>query len=1453
MADGLPAYWDRFSENFFRESFSSAAEATTSFSAWADKLHRRDLSDPELWSRRVVEWALWIFGAKLARASLRIDQTGIDDLSGCDSLKALLFFKDAMVDTDTALVLSLFGQAARPLLSSDALTKLLDEHEVDDESAILMHNSVFSDGIPGKIPATAAGWSAAASDILLGPFPAFQTTEVFMEKVTRLYGIAETQAPFFAKGAPDSSKMAVSPVDTPNSGQSQPHFRVSGRAHMAHLWKTLAEAPDNPRHVRSLVYSAHFLAHWSFMLRRRTLRGDEHKKIEAFIDAARAYLANVTDVSPETDAFGALRAVYDATVAGHICDMFTSVDILASVPADSTEWCLLTGFGLAPVPLDACAPLFGPVVHHKMSLFFEESARSAGVSAAQPVCTAGLLDYARSAVSSSTYSELTAEDGARLSALTDDLSGKLRPADVILYRNLSSLLAEPGSASGGLSLSAGIRLGAKIWFEALAYSAELDMYFAEPTFRDIESSPLDSKIYRWAELSSAGGLSPRRGTMWLGTIAGFAAVYVGYSVSYWTGLLLMALCYAIRGLIFMYKRSYAPRDGDTRWLDFIDKSASSAIATIKWATLSYGVGSMGRTSVEFGIAVFNSTTPTSFEIGEVLTPAEWYGMWFPDWTTFYGVYTNMPMTLVYGFCASAISSGVRNAGGLAGRFLGNQDAFRYYSSMAGHAAGWAYFGWSAVTDGGSSVITATFLGIAADMTYALTSFFAEVGVGDWQTIVSFMFNMLVAFSFSPFAKLQTAIKMAPKAVWMLRVACVAISGYIGRSYATASSKAKIEWKKLAVKLPVLLRQQFRDVRLLQGISIMAPPLLLLLSNELMEMDGEITENDLAAMVAGVVAVSSSPYGLAASAGAGAMIGATFRAYRAVYGMHGQTNTFPFVIRLQSIGITIALTGLIHTWFKLYEHGAKRSLSVVEILSKFDGEKLPGQDLFAHMVETFVGKPVPQVRGVGSFADYVSKLLSLGAGPFPTYYAIFSLIQPVVFSIVKNHRFLCRESFDSKGRYFNLLLDNMAAKIETWPSDAPQFISAVNRFVSVMQMKGQNTPQAHFEDLVKEIWEAFFVVRYQNDGNPYERSRLKATISSKYKDELGWVSDALFQLTITPLCTRDIDGNFFGKEGKKASPLDIKTVPFYVQLNLGSEKLGDGTTIFAMFKFVLEVFNKEWNPELDRLGDKEARKRLIDRVQTNLFAQSEAGKFSINVDNAYQIAFPNELDLRNRIERMRLFFSGNRQNATMTWISHKNYSANPDEYKYAADGSKTTEESKGGPAVGRPVATEIRKEIASRFETSPILIVATAPGYEKGAKWQQLNFPELANENFKPTIMSVMYFVTMVLFQQLFRDYIASAFADDSKFVLMQNELKTEEVMGMRAERTYGDVWVQLINDTAGSLVNAVNATRVDTDGRVETGGDSDLGGAPSLDATNNFNGSLFAITTMYNLPSSKSL
>ena len=1103
------------------------------------------------------------------------------------------------------------------------------------------------------------------------------------------------------------------------------------------------------------------------------------------------------------------------------------MDILASVPADSTEWCLLTGFGLVPVPLDACAPLFGPVVHHKMSLFFEESAKSAGVSAAQPVCTAGLLDYARSAVSSSTYSELTAEDGARLSALTDDLSGKLRPADLILYRHMSSLLAEPGSASDGLSLSAGIRLGAKIWFEALAFSAKRDAYFAEPTVRDVESSPLESKIYRWAEMSTAGGLLPRRGSMWLGTIAGFAAVYVGYSVSYWTVLLLLALCYAIRGLIFMYKRSYAPRDGDTRWLDFIDKSASSAIATIKWATLSYGFGGMGRTIVEFGIAMFSSTTPTSFEIGKVLSPADTYGFWWPDSTTFYGVYTNMVWTLIYGFCASAISSGVRNAGGLAGRFLGNQEAFQYYSSMAGHAAGWAYFGWSAVTDGGSSVMASTFVGIAADMTYALTSFFTEFGVGDWQTMVSFTFNMLFAFSFTPFATILKTIQVGPKAVWMLRAACLAISSYVARSYATASTKAKIELKKLAVKLPELLRQQFRDVRLLQGISIMAPPLLLLLSNELMEMDGEITENDLAAMVAGVVAVSSSPYGLAYSVGAGAMSGAAFRAYRAFYGMHGQTNTFQFVIRLQSIGIAIALTGLIHTCFKLYEHGAKRRLSVVEMLSKLDRtEKLPGQDLFADMVETVVGQPVTQVKGIGSFADYVSKLLSLGAGPFPTYYAIFKVLQPIVFSVVKNHRVLCRESFNSKGRYFNLLLDNMAAKIETWPSDAPQFIGAVDTFVNVMRMRAQNSRQpyleADFKDLAKEIWEAFFVVRYQNDGEPYERSRLRATISSKYKDELGWVSDALFQLKNTPLCTRDIDGKFFGKEGIEASPLDIKTVPFYVQLNLGSEQLGDGTTIFVMFKFVLEVFKEEWNPQLDRLGDKRARKRLIDRVQTDLFTQSNKGNFEIKVLNAYQSTFPEESgsqrEIRTRIKRMSLFFSQNRQNATMTWISHKNYSANPDEYKYAADGSKSTEESKGGPAVGRPVATEIQREIASRFETSPILIVATAPGYEKGAKWQQLNFLELANENFKPTIMSVLYFVTMVLFQQLFRDYIASAVADDANFVLMQNELKTEEVFGMQAERTYGDVWVQLINDTAGNLVDAVNSTRVDTDGRVETGG-----------------------------------
>ena len=40
---------------------------------------------------------------------------------------------------------------------------------------------------------------------------------------------------------------------------------------------------------------------------------------------------------------------------------------------------------------------------------------------------------------------------------------------------------------------------------------------------------------------------------------------------------------------------------------------------------------------------------------------------------------------------------------------------------------------------------------------------------------------------------------------------------------------------------------------------------------------------------------------------------------------------------------------------------------------------------------------------------------------------------------------------------------------------------------------------------------------------------------------------------------------------------------------------------------------------------------------------------------------------------------------------------------------------------------------------------------------------------------------------------------------------------------------------------------------LKPGGDSDLGGVPDLDATHNFNGSLFAITTMYNFPPSKSI
>ena len=85
------------------------------------------------------------------------------------------------------------------------------------------------------------------------------------------------------------------------------------------------------------------------------------------------------------------------------------------------------------------------------------------------------------------------------------------------------------------------------------------------------------------------------------------------------------------------------------------------------------------------------------------------------------------------------------------------------------------------------------------------------------------------------------------------------------------------------------------------------------------------------------------------------------------------------------------------------------------------------------------------------------------------------------------------------------------------------------------MRAQNSRQpyleADFKDLAKEIWEAFFVVRYQNDGEPYERSRLRATISSKYKDELGWVSDALFQLKNTRLFAPVISmANFLVRRG-----------------------------------------------------------------------------------------------------------------------------------------------------------------------------------------------------------------------------------------------------------------------------------------------------------------------------------
>jgi len=1380
MADGLPAYWDRFSEKFFRESFSSAAEATASFSAWADELHRRDLSDPELRSRRVVEWALWIFGAKLARASLRIDQTGIDDLSGCDSLKALLFFKDAMVDTDTALVLSLFGQAARPLLSSDALTELLDEHEVDDESAILMHNSVFSDGIPGKIPATAAGWSAAASEILLGPFPAFQTTEVFMEKVTRLYGIAETQAPFFAKGAPGSSKMAVSPVDTPNSGQSQPHFRVSGRAHMAHLWKTLAEAPDNPRHVRSLVYSAHFLAHWSFMLRRRTLRGDEHKKIEAFIDAARAYLANVTDVSPETDAFGALRAVYDATVAGHICDMFTSVDILASVPADSTEWCLLTGFGLAPVPLDACAPLFGPVVHHKMSLFFEESARSAGVSAAQPVCTAGLLDYARSAVSSSTYSELTAEDGARLSALTDDLSGKLRPADLILYRHMSSMFE---LSPGAVSLSTGIRAGVKLWFNALAHSAELDAYDFDTPLVDVKR--LDSQVFPWATVAStASRLLPRRATMWAGTVAGFLAIYSGIS-----GLVIFSfvlLLYVVRGLLFWYKRS---REDIGPALAMIDRIVGESIEFANWMTVAYTSGELGQTLSSFLVKLFEAGLPTSFTVMATGTRLVKVG------------YYNILWTLLFRTIFVAMSGLMSKIVRLSGR----NRVMEFMTSVSGYAPlmfTGAFFAANTLLAGYPTTALAIFGGFGTSLYPFVLRVSGAFGILPLPVpLVTAVTAVLVSVGVAQGA---TVAVVAGGCLTLASMACAAV--YTG---VTGYTSEMLRWDDIARNLKGVLIQQFRDVRFFQGFSLMTPPVLLMLSNLIMDIDGQITGVEVDALAGSVLAVSSSP--LLAWSG---WNGAWFLAGSAVVGAIGagsswalrynSNDTTRFVFRLQAIGISIALTGLFHWATRLYGFYDKRRVQIVN-----DNEDKPPltPNAFTEAVQSIFGTNSQITDGD---IQQITKVFNayLGDGPNQGYFSLFYVIYPVVQYVLVKYKPLCRRVFNARGKYFRKLVTGLANKIVDWPTQAPSFLTAISDvFKDEIQREAARAGQVAPAPLditlfAQEVWQQFFVVRYQSgeegEEPTYDKERVKEAIRSKYEEKLAWMSDALFGTETMPVRSRDVnnaDGTatFFPN---KEAPIQLDKVPFYVQLALGSERF-HGTDILHMYKFVLDLVARIWTPgnDLHNLQVKDDRQSVIDAAKTQIgWGKGQARvDYSENARISYAKIFGNRDTMRRRLTNL-----ANSQKASIDWISSTTYSAAPDALNLAARGGILEDD--GDKSAQGQAKQAIRQDVKSKFSESPILVVSTSPDF--GDKRRTRVF-EFINEEFQPTVESIVYLAALVWFRASFRNYVTSGLASQSDFVQYRDDFVGNNLV------LYANTCVQLVNDTAPLLFDTTKLTSME--------------------------------------------
>lgn len=1310
-------FLERFPE-FFGAAFSSTEEAVLVFSEWA-KEHEADVGTPDTPDDTTLRWALWIFGAKLARAGLAAPDNGIHDLSGCESLKCLLHFKDSLAaDTGATMVLSVFGQSMRPLLEPDALDSLLDHADISGDDAVLLHDSVFSDPIP-----PVSDWADAATRILLDIRPpAFGTASNFAKCVAKLYADAGKSAVFFRLIDDTdifSPSKTVLPGIYPISSPVVPHFRVHGGTRMEHLWSALDASPDSGDAVRHLVFSAHFLVHNTFMLRKNTIGSHAHKEMEKFIDAASDFL----ETSAIGDAVATFRGVYDATISEFIGDLFTLTDIVQTVPANSAEWSLQSGFGFLPINEGASAPLFGPVVAHKMALFFEKSADPSGELDVQPVCAAGFIRYLLSGGSDgkgtavSDKLGLSVDDKANLSRLSKGITGNLQLVDSLVYKRLFALVHDTSRLStttGDMSLGNCLNRSIRRWFETLARAFELDADLSAISAFSRQPLPGKSGVqYPWATAPSP----LRQGSMfatslelsdapWVaGTALGVAsfmveAVSFGYLIA---AYLFLKFLQEIRRVTAVVDKNVPKMTGvgrAVRWAarkarihqlePWIDDMLEKLCLTFQMAcVVGFSISSVDFMSELVSNAISTvSDTVLSYFWGAVLNGASQAG--FQATASFFlQSLVNMIMVTFFRKIAAYVIPTVSKMVNLntknfqAGMLMNGLYMLASVASIyattdlvnnggAGAADGWQ--GW---------LHGATLVGAVVNIAGIVAKWGVVPGATGWILKTA--------------GAISAAIAVAPTKVLLVALgAAIVAASYAGVN----KSKSQLATEKMIEDIKKVLKRYALESHLFRALSLATPAYLLVLSDLVVKLDTATTRaqrSSIVGIVAGVGTYrTAGPWALAFGGGAAAT---TY--------LFTKNNTTGYVRSLQCTAISLGLTGLIFHALGLYENFAYEAVSAAET----------SPELFERArrehTETYVGFPLSFLNSM------LLKTTMRNFGLGNSYFATFTLLYESVGFVLSNYAVFPKGSYDSDGPYFKRLVKKIANVIKEWPKYEPTFIALVDQFAQKLQTAHPNsegwtkTETAYFKNVAKNfagtVWRNYFVPQYY----PRYRDSLEDAIGSMYRDSIGWVSDAMFDQQYMPIVVRDINGTIFDIPNISSRPIEVNpsSWPFVVELSLGSQEAipTSKITVFQMFTFVLETIAQPQNrrlPLYSSVFSKDQQTKVLRAFNEGELPAGSADSLGKRGTAVANVVFAH-VNAEVRTPTVYNFFQGLSDDARrrqMVWVSFSDYQKSPATFFPEIYPDADASAGKGGAGAEEAAAIQ-------RLRNSPIFILSTTPDFD----------------------------------------------------------------------------------------------------------------------------------------------